>query len=300
MRYDVTNVLALVVALSLSTVAAYYSIIGLTAIFAASFWPVVIMGSTLEFAKVVTTSWLYRNWNIAPRFVKYYLTLAVVILMLITSIGIFGYLSKAHIEQSSKTTTMSISVEAIESKIAMAKDEISSAKTTLQSLDTVVKTLTDAQRIRGQDGAVAVRSNQEPERTALKQIIDSNTKQVASLLEEKMKLDSDISALSAEVGPIKYVAELLYGKSDQDTIEHAVRIVILTLIFVFDPLAVLLLIGANAGLERKDQQKFTTVTELQKKTPRSSGHKNRSAFEKPVVDVTKMKPKKEIGPTLPI
>ena len=90
--------LTLLIALALSGVAAYYSVIGLAAIFPGSFLPIVIMGSTLEAAKLVTVSWLYRNWKVAHFGMKSYLTVATVILMLITSMGIFGYLSKAHLE----------------------------------------------------------------------------------------------------------------------------------------------------------------------------------------------------------
>ena len=143
------NILALLVSLSLSAVAAYYSIIGLTAIFAASFWPIVVMGSTLEVAKVVTTSWLYQNWTIAPRFVRYYLMLAVTVLMFITSIGIFGYLSKAHIDQSSKSSISVVDLDAIQMKLDIANQDITFARATLANLDSVVQVLTDAQRING-------------------------------------------------------------------------------------------------------------------------------------------------------
>lgn len=245
------NILALLVSLSLSAVAAYYSIIGLTAIFAASFWPIVVMGTTLEVAKVVTTSWLYQNWTIAPRFVRYYLVGAVTVLMFITSIGIFGYLSKAHIDQSSKSSISVVDQGAIQTKLDIANQDIVIARSTLASLDTVVKALTDAQRIRGAEGAVAVRTNQQPERDALNASIAENSKTVSKLLEEKQVLDSKVSELDSEVGPLKYIAEIVYGNSEVTTVEHAVRLVILTIIFVFDPLAVLLLIGANAGLANK-------------------------------------------------
>jgi hypothetical protein len=255
------NILALLVSLSLSAVAAYYSIIGLTAIFAASFWPIVVMGSTLELAKVVTTSWLYQNWTVAPRFVRYYLMLAITVLMFITSIGIFGYLSKAHIDQSSKTSISVVDQSAIQTKIDIANQDIAIARSTLASLDDVVKALTDAQRIRGAEGAVAVRNNQQAERDALNVLIAESSKTISALLEEKQKVDTETSALESEVGPLKYVAEIVYGKSDVTTVEHAVRLVILTIIFVFDPLAVLLLIGANAGLNHAN----TTVKAKRKK-----------------------------------
>ena len=243
------NILALLVSLSLSAVAAYYSIIGLTAIFAASFWPIVVMGSTLEVAKVVTTSWLYQNWTIAPRFVRYYLMLAVTVLMFITSIGIFGYLSKAHIDQSSKSSISVVDLDAIEMKLDIANQDITFARETLANLDSVVQVLTDAQRINGERGAVAVRAGQQAERESLTALISKNSKVVSDLLEQKQALDTEVSALESEIGPLKYVAEVVYGNAETATIEHAVRLVILIIIFVFDPLAVLLLIGANDGLK---------------------------------------------------
>jgi hypothetical protein len=278
------NILALLVSLSLSAVAAYYSIIGLTAIFAASFWPIVVMGSTLEVAKVVTTSWLYQNWTIAPRFVRYYLMLAVTVLMFITSIGIFGYLSKAHIDQSSKSSISIVDQDAIQMKLDIANQDIALARATLANLDSVVKALTDAQRIRGAEGAVAVRNNQQAERDSLNALIASNSNTVSKLLEEKQKVDIEASALETEIGPLKYVAEIVYGNSETATIEHAVRLIILIIIFVFDPLAVLLLIGANAGL--KNSNNIAKIN-------------NEKAFPTNIKPRAKRKPK-DVGATLPV
>ena len=278
------NILALLVSLSLSAVAAYYSIIGLTAIFAASFWPIVVMGSTLEVAKVVTTSWLYQNWTIAPRFVRYYLMLAVTVLMFITSIGIFGYLSKAHIDQSSKSSISVVDLDAIQMKLDIANQDITFARETLANLDSVVQVLTDAERINGERGAVAVRASQQVERDSLNALIAENSKLVSSLLEEKQKIDTETSALETEIGPLKYVAEIAYGNSETATVEHAVRLVILIIIFVFDPLAVLLLIGANAGLKSANN---------------AAKFNNRKAFPNGAKPRAKRKPK-EVGATLPI
>lgn len=278
------NILALLVSLSLSAVAAYYSIIGLTAIFAASFWPIVVMGSTLEVAKVVTTSWLYQNWTIAPRFVRYYLMLAVTVLMFITSIGIFGYLSKAHIDQSSQSSISVVDKDAIQMKLNIANQDITFARETLANLDSVVQVLTDAQRINGERGAVAVRAGQQVERDSLNALIAENAKTVSKLLEEKQKIDIEATAIETEIGPLKYVAEIVYGNSETATVEHAVRLVILIIIFVFDPLAVLLLIGANAGLRNANN-----ITQIN----------NKEAFPDVVKPRAKRKPK-DIGSTLPV
>ena len=92
----------LAIALTISSVAAYYSIAGLTAIFAAAFWPIVIMGSVLEVGKIVTTVWLHTYWTHLKWLLKSYMSLAVIVLMFITSMGIFGFLSRAHIEVTSQ------------------------------------------------------------------------------------------------------------------------------------------------------------------------------------------------------
>lgn len=278
------NILALMVSLSLSAVAAYYSIIGLTAIFAASFWPIVVMGSTLEVAKVVTTSWLYQNWTIAPRFVKYYLVLAVTVLMFVTSIGIFGYLSKAHIENSFVGSINQVQVEQLETQIAYVEKDIAAARATIASLDAIVQTLTDAQRINGERGAIAVRLAQQPERDKLDSVIVVKGNELTDLQKQKNEFDLAKTKIESEVGPLKYVAELVYGKSDTATVENAVRLVILTLIFVFDPLALLLMLAANAGLRN-----VNNITQIN----------NKEAFPDVIKPRAKRKPK-EVGSTLPV
>ena len=128
----------LITALSISAVAVYYSIIGLMAIFAAAAIPIAVMGVTLEVGKLVTASWLYQYWEKIPKFLKYYLTLAVVVLMFITSMGIFGFLSKAHVEQTSSATQAEARVERVDEKITRFKARVSSIKekvTRLQSAD---------------------------------------------------------------------------------------------------------------------------------------------------------------------
>ena len=243
------NYIALIVALALSGVAGWYSIIGLTAIFSASFWPVVIMGTILEIGKVVTASWLYRNWSITPRVIKYYLTTAVVVLMFITSMGIFGFLSKAHIEQTVATSDNTVLIQQLESKISRENKKISDAETVIQQLDTSVKALQDAKRLRGKDGAIAVRESQKTERDSLQKQIDEALSQIDVLQNEKTKLAVEQTKLEAEVGPLKYIAELIYSNADKNQLEAAVRWVIIILVLVFDPLAILLLVAANIGLQ---------------------------------------------------
>ena len=115
------GLLTLLVAISISVIAAYYSILGLTAIFAAAFLPIVLMGSVLEVGKILATVWLHIHWKRAPLIIKTYLTSAVVVLMFITSMGVFGFLSKSHIEQSSVGTEQIAQAEVIDQKIARAQ-----------------------------------------------------------------------------------------------------------------------------------------------------------------------------------
>jgi hypothetical protein len=169
-------------------------------------------------------------------------------------------------------------------KLDIANQDITFARETLANLDSVVQVLTDAERINGERGAVAVRASQQVERDSLNALISKNSELVSSLLEEKQKIDTETSALETEIGPLKYVAEIAYGNSETATVEHAVRLVILIIIFVFDPLAVLLLIGANAGLKSANN---------------AAKFNNRKAFPNGAKPRAKRKPK-EVGATLPI
>ena len=117
-------ILTLLTALSISAVAIYYSILGLAAIFAGAAIPIMVMGSVLEVGKLVTASWLYQNWKVAPKFIKTYLSIAVVVLMFITSMGIFGFLSKAHVEQTSLGKIGSEKLATIEEKLLRSENRI--------------------------------------------------------------------------------------------------------------------------------------------------------------------------------
>jgi hypothetical protein len=212
--------LTFITAIALSAIAAFYSVIGLTEIFPGSFWHIVIMGSVLECAKLVTVSFLYNNWNITARIMRVYFLLAIFILMMITSMGIFGFLSKAHIETSSVSTDNSVQIKTIEQQEKILKGR----------LDYLLK--------KAGDDATKISRNTDKDIKAVQQELSDLNKQKLPLLRESNKL-------SVEMGPIKYIAEFLYGKTDTEIIDKAVRIVIIMIIIVFDPLAVLLLIAFN-------------------------------------------------------
>lgn len=242
-------------AVLLSAVAAYYSVIGLAAIFPGAFWPVVFMGSVLESAKLVTASWLYRNWNTAPKVLKYYLTSAVAILMLVTSMGIFGYLSKAHLEHASDISPIADKVIVIDEKIATFKDNIETNKKSLRQLDDAVNNvMSRSESERGAERSIQIRKAQQKERNQLNDEISKYQKEVAKLTEEKVPLTIELRKAESDFGPIKYVAELVYGSGEKDIIDKAVRLVIILIMIVFDPLAVLLLIASNISMEKNDEK----------------------------------------------
>ena len=240
------GILTLIVGLAISGVAAWYSIVGLMAIFAAAKIPIAIMGAVLEVGKLLTASWLYQFWDKTNTLLKSYFTVAVVVLMFITSMGIFGFLSKAHMDQTLTVGDNSLLIERIDRKIDREKVKITDAETVVAQLDKTVQVLIDYDRIRGESGAIAVRESQNEERATLSNIIDQAYNKIDTLSVEKLELDKEQLELEAEVGPIKYIAAFIYGDElDKTLLERAVRWIIITIIFVFDPLAVLLIVAAN-------------------------------------------------------
>jgi len=158
----------LFVALSLSAVAAWYSIIGLTAIFAAAVIPIIIMGGILEVAKITITVWLHEYWHRCRWLMKVYLVPAVVLLMIITSMGIFGFLSKAHLDQAVPTGDVAAQVALLDEKIQTQRDNIATARAAIQQMDSQVnELLTRSVDDRGAERAVQIRRQQARERTAL-------------------------------------------------------------------------------------------------------------------------------------
>lgn len=254
--------LTFLTALALSGVAAYYSVIGLAAIFPGSFWPIVIMGSVLECAKLVTVSWLYRNWNEAHLGMKYYLSGATIILMLITSMGIFGYLSKAHLEHSSDTAPIASKVQLIDEKIKVMRENLDANRKVIKQMDEMVdQTMGRSNDEKGIANSVVIRRNQQKERSRIQTENETYQKTISQLTEEKFPLQIELQKAESDFGPIKYVAELIYGSGEKDIIDKAVRLVIMLIMVVFDPLAVLLLIAANISMiKQKNIIKVDTKT----------------------------------------
>ena len=400
------NYLAFVAAIAIATVAAYYSIIGLMTIFAAAAIPIAVMGGVLEAGKLITASWLYNNRKIIPFFLKSYLITAVVILMFITSMGIFGFLSKAHIEQTAEseenvakmeqidkkivrlTDTIMVSEQAIlkietkdenkneqinfqiqteEERIVKVRDQyqklvdeqdkiIDSASDNLDLLEQFVKEKdikslqalvgTKADGIYGPGTAARVNEYREKEESKVDQIIADARKRITDLRErelteisksnelidrlrnnintdeldeaatnriknlqntiieseesitnlnvEKFKLEAEERKLEAEVGPIKYIAELVYsGEADRDVLEDAVRWVILIIIFVFDPLAVLLLIAANIGWENERENRVKKIGRSENRVAKDGKLVDAMKMETDKIEEATLEPKKE-------
>jgi len=245
-------------AVILSGIAAYYSVIGLIAIFSAAVLPVAIMGGSLEAAKLVVASWLYRYWKVIPFLMKAYFTSALVILMLITSMGIFGFLSKAHSDQSLVSGDVLAKISVYDEKIKTAKENIDANRKALKQMDEAVdQVMGRSQDEKGADKAVALRRGQAKERTRLLSEIAAEQKTITKLSEERAPIAAEVRKVEAEVGPLKYIAAMIYGDNpDENMLERSVRWLIILLICVFDPLAVLMLIAANlTQMKQKEWKK---------------------------------------------
>lgn len=241
----------LFVALALSTVAAWYSIIGLTAIFAGAVIPIIIMGSVLEVAKVTTTVWLRKYWKYSSWMLKIYLVPAVMALALMTSMGIFGFLSKAHMDQGIGTGDVAAKVAMFDEKIKIQRDNITANRAMLAQMDTQVNDImSKGDSERAVERSVTIRKQQANERAKLLKDIEVSNLNIQKLNEERAPIASELRTAEAEVGPIKYIAAFIYGDNpDANLLERAVRWVIVLLVIVFDPLAILLVIGANQSKE---------------------------------------------------
>ena len=248
-------------AISISLIAAGYSILGLATLFAGAYVPIIAMGSALEVGKLVAASWLYHNWrrNI-PKSLKAYLFTSIIVLIFITSVGIFGFLSKAHLDQVKPTAGNTEQIALIDKKIRQEEKIIERAEKTLAQLDKALDVYIDKEYV---SRGLKERNKQKEERDLLNKSIDEAMEKIANLNNSKSSINIEQLKLEADVGPLKYVAELIYGDNAKDHFDSAVRIIILILIFVFDPLAVLLLIAANISLnqwrDKRDERKTDTM-----------------------------------------
>ena len=251
----------LAVAIIISAVSAYYSITGLIAIFTGALWPIVIMGATLELGKITGLVWLHKYWDRAALQFKLYLVPAIIILMIITSTGIFGFLSAAHLSQSTANEDISSQVSLLDEKIKTEQDNIATSKQALKQMDAQVDQLlgrTDDDK--GANRAVQVRKQQAKERKSLQEDISIAQKNISTLQAERAPIAAKSRVAESHIGPIKYIAALIYGDNpDANLLERAVRWVIILLVFVFDPLALILILAAEQTIawarEEKEKRK---------------------------------------------
>ena len=283
--------LTLLISLIISGVAVYYSVSGLAAIFSAAAIPIIIMGASLETGKLITALWLHRNWKQAPFVLKSYFIIATFILMFITSIGIFGFLSRAHIEQTAGIGSVSTQIEQLNLDIRLEQDKIDNNRKIITQLDAAVNNLlqgsaTQSQQTRANSAqqasnlatqATRLRQQQNPERTRLQTEITASSNQIADLNRQKLQFEQQIRNIETEVGPIKYIAQFVYGNEARDNkelLEKSVTWLILIIIFVFDPLAVLLLIASQISfhnaLQARRAKKLAKEAKKQKSEPQLS------------------------------
>lgn len=252
-----TAILALIAGLLISGVAIYYSVAGLVNIFAAAAVPIIIMGASLEIAKLVATVWLKQNWNIAPRLLKAYLMVAVAILMAITSMGIFGFLSKAHSDQNLVSGDVQARIEIYDQKIQTSRENIEANRRALAQLDAAVdQTLGRSTDEAGAARAVTVRRSQRTERARLLQEIEEEQATITQLNEEAAPIKAQAREVEAKVGPIKYIAQMIYGDNpDANLLEKAVSWMIIMIVVVFDPLALALLLASQYSFQQLRKKK---------------------------------------------
>jgi len=242
---------ALLSGLTISAVAIWYSVAGLVSIFAAAVIPIIVMGVVLEISKLIATVWLKLNWSRAPVFIRTYLLVAIAILMVITSMGIFGFLSKAHSDQSLVSGDVQAKIAVYDDKIKSAKDNIDANRKALKQMDEAVdQVMARSSSETGADKAVGLRRSQQKERARLQSEIAAEQKIIATISEERAPIAAEVRKVEAEVGPIKYIAAFIYGDNpDANVLEKAVTWVIIIIVAVFDPLAVILLLASQYSFQ---------------------------------------------------
>ena len=235
--------LTLGTSLTLAATAAYFSIVGLMTIFSGAVIGIAIMATVLEISKLVSAAWLHYEWDRINNLVRGYFTAAVIVLMLITSMGIFGFLSKAHIDSALVSDTYSLEASIIDTRIAAEQSKLKAAQDRIESLDYVLETSQPKDRN-------YVNGRQTEERNNLAITIDKAVDSIVQYNEQKLPIQRLQLEQESELGPVKYIADMIYGSNAKEYYDDAVRWIILVIIFVFDPLAIMLLIVSTAAFKR--------------------------------------------------
>lgn len=249
--------------LTISIVSLFYSVTGLMAIFSAAAIPVMIMGIVLEVNKLIATVWLKQNWNRAPALVKTYLLLAVLVLMVITSMGTYGFLAKSHADQALPSGDIIDKLAILDDKIKVQKEIIESARKSLSQMDMAVdETMGRSTSENGADRAYRIRKSQTKERAALQANIDGSQHIISDLNAERAPIARQMREVTAETGPLRYLAGLIYGDNvDANVLERAVRWMIVMLVFVFDPLAVILILASQYSFKWAQEEPEEAIEE---------------------------------------
>lgn len=251
--------LLLLSGLTISGVAIYYSVMGLIAIFSAASFPIMIMGISLEVGKLVIASWIKAQWERIPVLMKIYGVTAVTVLMVITSLGIFGFLSKAHSDQTLVSGDVQAKIAIYDEKIQTAKENIEADRKQLRQMDEAVdQIMARSDSEKGAEKATVVRKSQQRDRGSLAKDIEANQVIISRLNEESAPVRAENRKVEAEVGPIKYIAAFVYGANpDSSILERAVTWVIILIVIVFDPLAVVMLLASQMTFQwiREDKKK---------------------------------------------
>jgi hypothetical protein len=220
------------------------------------------MGVVLEVSKLIATVWLKLNWSRAPAFIRTYLLVAIAILMVITSMGIFGFLSKAHSDAGLVSGDVQAKIAVYDEKIKTERENIDAARKALTQMDAQVnERLSRSTDDRGAERAVQIRRQQQSERTKLQNDISRSQSAITKLNEERAPIAAEVRKVEAEVGPIKYIANFIYGDNpDANVLEKAVTWVIIIIVAVFDPLAVILLLASQYSFQwfrkAKEEEEF--------------------------------------------
>ncbi|MDR3503056.1 MAG: hypothetical protein P4L79_10805 [Legionella sp.] len=243
------NLLVLLAALTITSISGYVSVIGLTALFSAasSYYVIIALATSLEFAKVAAVSWLHSYWHKSNKLLKTYLILVICLLMVTNSISAFGYLSRAHLETESQlSSTNSVELVTVTSNLKFQVDTLKDLDSQIKQIDDSVNKLMDLKKV---NSSISAATTQRKQREVLNVKRMDIQKVIGDLQTKKAVLDNQTKKAELEIGPLKYVAEIIYGSSDPALLEKAVRFVISLIVLVFDPLAVALLVAANSGFK---------------------------------------------------
>jgi len=237
---------------ALASVAAFYSITGLAYIFGASvFWQIVVMGSSLEAAKLVGASFVFRNWRQAPKILIGYMSVGVLLLMVITDIGIFGYLSRAYLEQQAPIALLQSSNAAVERDAELAREQYARSVATMTAFEegdtanAVIEELTEYTRLTGANGAVEVLRSQQALQAELQSNVQSASAALSVAERAFAEVEQEAQIQRVDVGPLLFVAKAYYGNEDLSTMDTVATAFILLILIVFDPMAIALLLAAQ-------------------------------------------------------